>query len=397
MPSMATPKSSPSDFTAHSSPLDTSGTNDPPSDDDADDFGSDLNKDSDDAKDQSDDDSESGNSPGNLSARKIAEPFRIKHPWPAGYWGGPNVFLRTALFSSTKSGPGEHEPGYLASLQHTHLKATGPRLNQWDLDVFMCVLNACRDGMTLDMTARQFLRSMRRGESSRDVEILMASCKRLHECYIDASFRYRTMKDKRRWAGNLLDTFECIDVKTTSTGKLQERIRISLDHRLWWFIRDDYTWFDIEERKLLRQHRLAAGLFAMYHTHACELSYPLDRLRDLLGVVARGKEFERLLRAALGFLHEHKLVEAWQISDGQLSVAPKMTVAKIAYLVRNGLPVPAVATQAGTPPKPQATKDSTASFSTTVNRFSTEFIQSVGTWIVRIAGQISHFTARTSG
>jgi hypothetical protein len=124
---------------------------------------------------------------------------------------------------------------------------------------------------------------------------------------------------------------------------------------LSWFIRDDYTWFDIHHRKLLRKHRLAAGLHAMYSTHSTEYSYPLDRLRDLLGVAARSGEFERLLRAALDVLLEHKLVEGWRIAEKQLTVTPKLNQAKIAYLKRNGLPVPtSVLAVAEAPDKPNA-------------------------------------------
>ncbi len=326
--------------------------------------------------------------------KKPTEPFRIKHPWPAGYWGGPNVLLRTSLFPQPSQRPVSMGQATWHRYNTRTLRPRGPRLNQWDLDVFMCVLDTCRNGKTLDMTARQFLRSMLRGESSRDVESLKASCRRLHELLhrgITSIQHHEGQAALGRQSAGDLRMHRC---EKRAPASPENASATSLDPGLWWFIRDDYTQFDIKDRKTLRQHRLAAGLFAMYHTHATDSSYPLDRLRDLLGVVARGKEFERLLRAALGFLREHKLVEAWQISDGHLSVTPKMTAAKIAYLNRKGLPVAALAKQAGTTqrpgtaPKAEAPKMPTASFSTPENRFGAEFIRSVGAWLDRIADQV---------
>jgi hypothetical protein len=355
------------------------------------DQGENGNKSDDSGDEHEDDEPTSTRPPAGTPPDKPLEPFRIKHRWPRGYWGGPNIFLRTALFSSSKSAPGECMPGYLASLGHTNIKARGPRLNQWDLDVFMAALEACQDGKTLDMAPRELLRSMCRGESSRDIDALKASCKRLHECYIDASIRYQTMLAKRSWCGRLFDTFECIGVPM-STGRTRERIRISLDPKLGWFVRDDYTWFNIHDRKLLRQHRLAAGLHAIYSTNATAYSYPLERLRDLLGVAARSGEFDRLLKAALGFLEEHKLVEDWRIAGRELSVTPKLTAAKISYLTRKGLPVPLMSKLVTA-----AVTQNPATNCGISHRLGTAFMRSVRDWLGRIAARARRIAPRVRG
>jgi hypothetical protein len=272
--------------------------------------------------------------------------FRVSNPCPDGYWAGPNSLLRTALFASSKGTPGSYGTDPIASLSHTCLEAKGTRLNQWDLDVFMAAIHALRYGGQVDTTARQFLRNMLRSDSTRDVESLMTSLSRLHGCQIEISIKYRNTHNRRSWTGTLINLELAGEPK--SRGGSGQRIRLSLDPKLTAFFGRDYTWFEIKDRGALRQHRLAAGLFSFYSTHAHPFPMPVVRLRDLLGVAVANKEFERLLRAALNVLVQKGLMVAWKIEDGKLHVSPKLTPTKAAYLAKMGL-APAVPNTASVP------------------------------------------------
>jgi hypothetical protein len=272
--------------------------------------------------------------------------FRVPNPCPEGYWAGPNSLLRTALFSSSKGTPGEYGTEPVASLSHTRLEAIGTRLNQWDLDVYMAAIHALRYGGQVDTTARRFLRNMLRGDSTRDVESLMTSLSRLHGCQIDISIKYRNTHKRRSWTGTLIN-FE-LTGESKSRGGAGQRIRLSIDPKLTAFFGHDFTWVEIKDRSALRQHRLAAGLFSFYSTHAHPFPMPVVRLRDLLGVGVANKEFERLLRAALNVLVQKGLMVAWKIEDGKLHVSPKLTPTKAAYLAKRGL-TPAVPNTASVP------------------------------------------------
>jgi hypothetical protein len=273
--------------------------------------------------------------------------FRVSNPCPDGYWAGPNSLLRTALFSSSKGTPGAYGTDRITSLSHTRLEAKGTRLNQWDLDVYLGVIHALRYGGQVDTTARQLLRNMLRGDSTRDVESLMTSLSRLHGCQIDISIKYRNTHKRRSWTGTLIN-FELAG-EPKSRGGSGQRILLSLDPKLTSFFGHDFTWFEIKDRSALRQHRLAAGLFSFYSTHAHPFPMPVVRLRDLLGVAVANKEFERLLRAALNVLVQKGLMVAWKIEDGKLHVSPKLTPTKAAYLAKRGL-TPAARTR---PPCPR--------------------------------------------
>jgi hypothetical protein len=272
--------------------------------------------------------------------------FRVSNPCPDGYWAGPNSLLRTAIFSSSKGTPGAYGTDRITSLSHTRLEAKGTRLNQWDLDVYLAVIHALRYGGQVDTTARQLLRNMLRGDSTRDVESLMTSLSRLHGCQIDVSIKYRNTHKRRSWTGTLIN-FELAG-EPKSRGGSGQRIRLSLDPKLTTFFGHDFTWFEIKDRSALRQHRLAAGLFSFYSTHAHPFPMPVVRLRDLLGVAVANKEFERLLRAALNVLVQKGLMVAWKIEDGKLHVSPKLTPTKAAYLAKRGL-TPAVPNTASVP------------------------------------------------
>jgi len=180
---------------------------------------------------------------------------------------------------------------------------------------------------------------MLRGDSTRDVESLMTSLSRLHGCQIDISIKYRNTHKRRSWTGTLIN-FELAG-EPKSRGGSGQRIRLSLDPKLTAFFGRDFTWFEIKDRSALRQHRLAAGLFSFYSTHAHPFPMAVVRLRDLLGVAVANKEFERLLRAALNVLVQKGLMVAWKIEDGKLHVSPKLTPTKAAYLAKRGL-TPAV-------------------------------------------------------
>jgi hypothetical protein len=267
-----------------------------------------------------------------------AERFRAKSPWPDGVWGLPNAFARTALASSTKGDPGDYGPApvRVPSLSHTRLVAHGSRITQGDLNPFLMCMHIARYSDEIELTPSEFLKGMHQGTSTRDVDSLLKSLRRLHECHVNISVKYRTTHRRREWSGRLIQHLVIAD-KQTLGGCKRRVIRVTLDPKLGQFIGNDVTWVNVKDRAALRLHRMCAGLHAFYATHVEPKPYSLQRVRELLGIVVAGKDYERLLRAALTRLVEMQLIHSWCIENKQLTVTPKRTATKLWFLKKRGL------------------------------------------------------------
>lgn len=272
------------------------------------------------------------------SESEPADRFRVEKPWPDDTWGLPNALVRTALASSTKGEPGDYGPApvRVASLSHTTLYVTGSRITQGDLEPFLMCIHVARHGDEIEMTPTRFLEGMQRGTSTRDVESLIKSFNRLRACQINISLKYRNTHRRKTWSGPLIQSFEMIEKETTGGGR-KRVIRVTLDPKLAEFFGNDFTWVPVRDRAVLRAHRMCAGLHAFYSTHATPEAYNLETVRELLGVVVAGRDYERLLRAALTRLKDLRMIEAWQIEDRKLSVTPKPTPAKLRHLHHKGI------------------------------------------------------------
>ena len=247
--------------------------------------------------------------------------FRVMAQCPPDMWPAPNALIRSALFSASKAGSQEYERRRIATFSHTTLHASGPSLTQADLDVLLAVIGAARDGDLVQVTSRELLRTMGRGISTRDAEQLRASLQRLSRCEVSVSVAYKG-RPSRAWCGRLLRDLQDIQV-STATGGLRRKLELTLDPGLGEFMASDITWMMPRERQSLRQHRLAAGLHAMYVSHRKPLPMTLERVRTLLGVAVKGSDFERLLQEALGLLRRKNLLTGWKITKGKLHVSTR--------------------------------------------------------------------------
>jgi hypothetical protein len=267
--------------------------------------------------------------------------FKAAMPWPEDCFGLPNVIARSALMSSSKGAMGFYgrtrdDLAPVASLKKATIFARGRRLCQWDNDVFLMSLHAARFGAPVEMSPADFLRGMDRGASQRDVEVLLASLKRLRECFVQMTYiRYPEAQDVT-WSGSLIQALEIVPKASTPDGGRGRLIRLTLDPALAQFIGNDVTWISIKARAALRRHALAAGLYAFYVTHADPHDYRIETIRELLGVRVKGKEYERLLRAALALLENLRFAETWRIFDGKLAVAWVLTLTKARHLEKKG-------------------------------------------------------------
>jgi hypothetical protein len=264
-----------------------------------------------------------------------AAAFRMRNPWPDDIWGVPNALVRTALFTSAKGNAGVYPSVPLASPTTTTLFATGTRLTQGDLEVFLNILHRNREGRVLQATPRQFLRDMQRGAGTREIDSLKSSLRRLIECRIEISVWNAGARNRTSWEGNLI-RFPDQQQGEKLNFENGHPLRITLDPALGDFIGEDVTWIPIKDRAALRKHRLASGLFAVYSTHVNPEPLHIKDVSKLLGLSVSNSDYEERLRLALRLLEQKKLILGWRIDSALLHVTPQLTPTKIRYLKKRG-------------------------------------------------------------
>jgi hypothetical protein len=303
--------------------------------------------------------------------------FRIRKPWPADMWGLPNSLVRTALFTSAKGNVGCYSSIPIAAPSTTRLIATGSRLTQTDLDVFLNILHLHREGRILEATPRQFLRAMLCGEGTREVDSLRASLRRLLECRIEISMWIAAAGKRVAWAGSLIRVpdLQQGDRLSCRGGHL---LRITLDPALAEFIGEDVTWIRIKDRAALRKHRLAAGLFAMYSTHVNPRPMHIKDVAERLGVSVTNSDYEARLGLALDLLEAKKLILGSEIdSASELHVTPHLTPTKLTYLRKRGK-APVIAKTNNAPSKVRDAGLRCARWSSVAIRAARELAKHVG-------------------
>jgi hypothetical protein len=261
---------------------------------------------------------------------------QLRELWGYGFWGAPTVCLQNGLFPASKGG----HPYYGAtreslvtvkSLSHSTIQARGERLTTRHIDVLMCVIDLEKNGNAIETTLTAILQHMMREDTTRDVREVWKMLRRLHETEVSISFKPKNTHQRREWSGTFV---KHLDPDVPRVGKSQI-IHIALDPGLGYLFGHRWTFVKIADRAALRRSPMASALHLAYAQHAdASVAYPLETVRELLGIDTKGKYFGKLLIDALTLLESKKLIAGFDPRNGTLRVSPVMTPAKQAYFER---------------------------------------------------------------
>lgn len=216
--------------------------------------------------------------------------------WPQPVRAVPNGFLRSALFGAVAKGKRRYLQGELmASVDGIEIRYSGQRLDQGDLDVWVCLLHAVRLqvlGSRCRMTSYALLKLMGRSDTGKNRATLQARIERLVATAL-------TVKQGRySYIGSLIG-FAAKDEETQGWV-------IELDHRLRSLFADDqFTQIEWAVRHDLGGYQLAQWLHGFYASHAKPFPLKVETLHKLCGSeMERMDHFREKLRKALGALTE---------------------------------------------------------------------------------------------
>jgi hypothetical protein len=261
---------------------------------------------------------------------------QLRELWGYGFWGAPTVCVQSGLFPASKGG----HPYYGATreslftvktLSHSTIRARGERLTTRHIDVLMCVIDLEKNGDAIETTLTAILQHMMREDTTRDVREVWRMLRRLHETEVSISFKPKNTHQRREWSGTFV---KHLDPDVPRVGKSQI-IHIALDPGLGYLFGHRWTFVKIADRAALRRSPMASALHLAYAQHTdASVAYPLETVRELLGVDTKGKYFRKLLIDALTLLESRKLIAGFDPRNGTLRVSPVMTPAKQAYFER---------------------------------------------------------------
>lgn len=216
--------------------------------------------------------------------------------WPQPVRAVPNGFLRSSLFGVIAKGKRRYLQGELvAAVSGIEIRYSGQRLDQGDLDVWVCLLHAVRLqelGSRCRVTSYALLKLTGRSDTGKNRATLQARIERLVATAL-------TVKQGRySYIGSLI-SFAAKDEETQGWV-------IELDNRLSALFADDqFTRVQWVVRHDLHGYQLAQWLHGFYASHAKPFPLKVETLHKLCGSeMERMDHFREKLRKALGALTE---------------------------------------------------------------------------------------------
>ena len=234
--------------------------------------------------------------------------------WPETKRATPNSFLRSALFSATKSAT-DADREYLhraiiASQQGIEIKFTGKRLNQDDLTLWEALVHLVKEqplGNICEFSAYDILKTMQLGDGGVDRERLHDGIIRLAACVVEIS-----IDGSKAYFSSLIES----GIRNDLTG----RYTIQLNRRLSNLYKQT-TWLDWDQRVSLRRKPLAQFLHGYYSTHKKPYPVKIETLHKLSGSKSKKiAEFKQRLIKALDDLVEIKFLKRYLVENDTLSV-----------------------------------------------------------------------------
>ncbi|WP_295590639.1 plasmid replication initiator TrfA [uncultured Lamprocystis sp.] len=220
--------------------------------------------------------------------------------WPDAKRGTPNSFLRGSLFAAIQGKDRRYLLRELLACQGgISIRFTGIALDQSDLDVFQGAVQLAKGsplGDVCSFGAREFLRSLERGEGKSDLEWLKDSLSRLAATAID-------FEDAKLSNVKGLLSFE--------HDKITGSYSLWINQDLIRFYRHGWTAVDWVIRQKLRRKPLALWLHGWLSSNATNYPTKVGTIRALSGSTNKqAAGFKRQVCAALedlvavGFLND---------------------------------------------------------------------------------------------
>lgn len=239
--------------------------------------------------------------------------------WPASSRGVPNVALRSALFSSSRSNR-YLERAEIFAQNPTSIRYTGQRLNQVDHNVWITLLHVCRAnklGLPFRSSAYVLLKLQGKTDTGPNRGVLYRCLARLTATAIEIS------DGKRSYTGSLIDEF----YRDEETGELVIELNPKLTGL---FGREGFTHIDWSVRRQLTHKPLSQWLHGYFASHADPFPVSIKTLMNMAGSDdACPASAERNLKRALAALAEaHQSLEqpfSYEICEGKVYVHKRPT------------------------------------------------------------------------
>lgn len=210
--------------------------------------------------------------------------------WPDAVRAVPNGILRSALFGAIAKGRRRLMDNELvASTADSQIRATGPRLDQGDLDVWMTVLHVVRFndlGSECRMTAYSLLKLLGKTDSGKNRVTLQARITRLVASGLSVK------QGRHTYIGTLISEAAKDDETQEWVIRLNPKLRPLFDD-------DQFTQTEWLVRHELDGKPLAQWLHGFYATHADPFPLKVETLHKLCGSEAEIRRFRQTLGDAL--------------------------------------------------------------------------------------------------
>jgi hypothetical protein len=216
--------------------------------------------------------------------------------WPQAVRAVPNGFLRSALFGAIAKGKRRYLQGELvASVDGIEIRYSGQRLDQGDLDVWVCLLHAVRLqelGSRCRLTAYAMLKLVGKTDTGKNRAILHARIERLRANAV-------TIKNGRHtYIGGLIDG-------AFKDEKTQEWVVMLNPGLRSLFAQDQFTQIEWAVRHALDGKPLAQWLHGFYSSHAKPYPMRMATLLKLAGSEdSNPRSAQQTLRKALDAVAE---------------------------------------------------------------------------------------------
>ena len=250
--------------------------------------------------------------------------------WPDGVRGVPNITLRSAIFSSSRSSCHRYlQRTEIYSQRPTQIRYTGPRLDQGDLDVWIALLHIARRkmmGKSFKTSAYELLKQQGKTDAGNNRKTLYKRLFRLAAATLEIS------ATRYSYTGGLVDSIY--------RDEITHELVISLNPELSkLFGPNEFTLVDWSIRRSLNAKPLAQWLHGFLSSHAEPLPMSVDTIMMMAGshdtsTSSREQNLRRALTALQLASNLHEQPFSYKICGGHLHIKRKPSNSQSRHLGR---------------------------------------------------------------
>lgn len=236
--------------------------------------------------------------------------------WPDGVRGVPNITLRSAIFSSSRSSCHTYlQRAEIYSQRPTQIRYTGPRLDQGDLDVWIALLHIARRkmmGKSFKTSAYELLKQQGKTDAGNNRKTLYKRLFRLAAATLEIS------ATRYSYTGGLVDSIY--------RDEITHELVIFLNPELSkLFGPNEFTLVDWSIRRSLNSKPLAQWLHGFLSSHAEPIPVSVDTIMLMAGSLdaspsSREQNLRRALRALQLASNLHEQPFSYEICGGFLHI-----------------------------------------------------------------------------